>query len=225
MGFNQVFDCLVLAQGVESFLRVDLESLLLGYLLFTGPSDWMKPTGYSPAHDEGKFSSPFLLNFVARAGASHRNARFGFILFLVHLLPWQGPRTPLERLLYFIVFVTLSFLLRRAALCRTAYSQAWGGLTMTRFWKQMVPGGEPRSVSLLSLPPHLYSLSQSRQANLKPHAMLLHFTCSYRSALFPPPPSISLLLPEPLWVQELSSQNAYCLAHHVVVAVMDCFSL
>lgn len=167
MGFNQVFDCLVLAQGVESFLRVDLESLLLGYLLFTGPSDWMKPTGYSPAHDEGKFSSPFLLNFVARAGASHRNARFGFILFLVHLLPWQGPRTPLERLLYFIVFVTLSFLLRRAALCRTAYSQAWGGLTMTRFWKQMVPGGEPRSVSLLSLPPHLYSLSQSRQANLK----------------------------------------------------------
>lgn len=39
MGFNQVFDCLVLAQGVESFLRVDLESLLLGYLLFTGPSD------------------------------------------------------------------------------------------------------------------------------------------------------------------------------------------
>lgn len=59
---------------------------------------------------------------------------------------------------------------------------------MTRFWEQMVPGGEPRSVSALSLPPHLYGTSQSRHTDWKPHMMLLHFTCSDRSAPPPSPP-------------------------------------
>lgn len=36
-GFNQVFECLVSAQCDGSFFRIEIESLLPGYPLFTGP--------------------------------------------------------------------------------------------------------------------------------------------------------------------------------------------
>lgn len=46
-----------------------------------------------------------------------------FILVHSCLLAWRDPGTHLETLLYLIVFVTLSFLLLRAALCRMGWSQ------------------------------------------------------------------------------------------------------
>lgn len=108
-----------------------------------------------------------------------------FILVIFHLLPWWAPWANLGGLLYFMVFVTLCFLLLRVVSCRMGWSQfliliflkgleMQRSLTVTRWQVQVTPGWESRSSSLLSL---ALILSPSRNADSKPLVLLLYFVC------------------------------------------------